>query len=228
MHPGLYIAVSGNIIQEEKLNTITNNLANANTPGFKKDRIAFRQYFLAAIGEEKTDLSPGVIHRTDNPFDLAIQGDGYFTIQTPQGIAFTRRGDFTLDKNRRLVTVNGCPVLGEKGPIVISSNSFTVNNEGMVIVDGKVIDKLKIVSFPENNLRRLGESLLIPAAGLSPVPAEKAEIWQGYLEDSNVNVVKEMANMIEVLRIYEACQKDIQTIDEATTRAINDVGNVRA
>ncbi len=227
MNLGIYTAVSGNIIQEEKLNVIANNLANANTPGFKKDRIAFRQYFLAAIGERKTDLSPGVIHQTNNPFDLAIQGEGYFTVQTPQGIAFTRGGNFTLDKDKRLVTSNGYPVLGKKGPIVINGSKVVINNEGSVIVDGKVINQLKIVTFPKKNLQRLGSGLLIPAAGVSPVEAKNAEVWQGYLENANVNVVKEMVNMIEVMRTYEACQKTIQSIDEATNQAINNVGNVR-
>jgi len=228
MHPAIYICLSGNIVQEEKLDVLTNNLANADTPGYKKDVVAFQQYLLSTMERLKTDLSPGIIHRTENPLDFAIQGDGYFTVKTPMGIAFTRRGDFSLDAKKRLVTREGFLVLGKKGPIVVKGNKLEITHDAQVVIDGKVVDKLRIATFPSGNLLRLGSSLLVPPAGVSPSYRFSGEIWQAHLEESNVNVIKEMVNMIDVLRTYEACQKIIQTIDETTGRAVNEVGSVRA
>ncbi|MCD6320200.1 MAG: flagellar hook-basal body protein [Candidatus Desulfofervidaceae bacterium] len=227
MHPGIYIGLSGSIVQEEKLNVITTNLAFANVPGYKKDAITFQQYFLSTMEKVKTDLSAGNIHNTGNSFDFAIQGEGYFTVKTPMGIGFTRRGDFSLDAKRRLVTKEGFLVLGKRGPIVVKGSKLEITSDAQVVVDGKVVDKLRIATFPTNNLLRLGTSLLVPPSGVSPSYRFSGEIWQGYLEESNVNVVKEMVNMVDVLRTYETCQKIVQTIDETTGKAVNEVGSVR-
>ncbi|MDL1956488.1 MAG: flagellar hook-basal body protein [Candidatus Desulfofervidus auxilii] len=227
MHPSIYIALSGSIVQEERLNTITHNLANVNTPGYKKDIIGFRQYFLSALEYIQIDFTPGPLLPTDNPFDLAIEGDGFFVIETPDGIRYTRRGDFKLDQKHRLVTKQGFLVLGKKGVIFVRGKDFVVDQDGIVRVDGVAVDSLRIENFPKGTiLKKEQNGLFVPMNGATSSSVQ-AKVKQGYLEGANVNIVKEMANMIQTLRNYETCQKLIQCIDEITGRAINEVGIIK-
>jgi len=227
MYPGIYIGLSGSVVQEDKLNTITHNLANVNTPGYKKDVMGFSQYFLSALQYLQTDFSPAPLFPTKNPFDLALEGRGFFTISTPNGVRYTRRGDFMLDLQHQLVTKDGYPVLGKKGSIIVNGENFVVDTSGTIRVDGVPIDTLRIEDFPEGTLlKKEANGLFAPPLGVEPVPS-KATVKQGYLESANVNVVEEMVNMIQTLRNYEACQKIIRSIDETVGKAVNEVGAIK-
>ena len=226
MHPGIYFALSGSLVQEERLKIVTNNLANADTPGYKKDVSSFHQYLLSVLGKRYTDFSPGLLKPTKNPLDLAIEGNGFFTISTPMGIRYTRRGDFSLNSKQILVTKDNYPVLGKKGPIVIKGSKVSIDTNGNVWVDGRLVDTLKIVAFPKGTkLKKEGGGIFAAEAKSAGRPSSII-VHQGFLESANVNVIENMINMIEIIRTYEACQKVIQSLDETDNKAINEIGRV--
>jgi len=257
MSGGIYMAASGALAYEKRLQIISNNLANANTVGFKMDHGQFQSIdpvdlpaSLSSPSPELntsqaqsfwfqfnsyTDFTHGSLKNTGNDFDLALIGDGFFCIQKPDGVHYTRKGDFTLNDEGVLVTRNGFPVVGDGGEITVKGSEnphefkkFAVDEDGNVSVDGKQVGSLRIVNFPEpGKLLKMGDTLFKPAEN-SP-PSEEAgdfKVSQGFVELSNVDVVKMMTEMIEVLRGYESYQKVIRTADEASSRSINEVGKV--
>ena len=255
MSGGIYMAASGALAYEKKLQIISNNLANANTVGYKMDRAQFNVIeqnnlpaSLASNTPEMstsqaqsfwfqfnsfTDFTSGSLKNTGNDFDLALIGEGFFCIQKPEGVHYTRKGDFTLDAEGTLVTRNGHPVIGDSGEITVKYaedprkvKAFEVDLEGNVLVNGQQVGSLRIVKFSEpDKLMKMGDTLFKPAEN-SPAPqeAEDAKVSQGFVELSNVDVVKMMTEMIVVLRGYETYQKVMRSADEAFTKSINDVG----
>jgi len=256
MSGDIYLAAAGALACEKRLQIISNNLANANTVGFKMEQGYFKQFdpndpalsaVQNAVGTESqadlfwtnfnvyTDYSSGPLKMTGNDFDLALEGEGFFCIQTPEGVHYTRKGDFTLNADGILVTRNGYPVLGEGGEITVKSNEnpnqyaqFAVDEEGNVSVEGQQVDTLRIVKIADlSRLAKAGDTLFRPpAAGAAEVGADNFRVSQGFIELSNVEVVKMMTEMIEVLRGYESYQKVIQAADESNAKAINDVGKL--
>jgi flagellar basal-body rod protein FlgG len=257
MSGGIYMAASGALAYEKRLQIISNNLANANTVGYKMDHGQFQSIDPADLptsstltGPEMntsqaqsfwfefnsyTDFTHGSLKNTANDFDLALIGKGFFCVQKPDGIHYTRKGDFTLNADGVLVTRNGWPVMGDGGKITVNYKEnphqykkFAVDEEGNVSVDGKEIGSLRIVEFSEPyRLRKMGDTLFKPAENSPPAQeAQDFKVSQGFVELSNVDVVKMMTEMIEVLRGYESYQKVIRTADEATARVINEVGKV--
>lgn len=257
MSGGIYVAASGALAYEKRLQIISNNLANANTVGYKMDHGQFQfideadlpASFVPDSPELNTSAAPdfwfqfnsytdftnGSLRNTGNDFDLAIIGKGFFCVQKPDGVHYTRKGDFTLNADGVLVTRNGYPVMGDGGEITVKGTTdpqqhktFAVDEEGNVSVDGKEVGRLRIVEFPANDtLRKMGDTLFKPADN-SPPPkaAEDFKVSQGFVELSNVDVVKMMTEMIEVLRGYESYQKVIRSADEASAKSINEVGKV--
>ncbi len=251
------MAASGALAYEKRLQIISNNLANANTVGYKMDHGQFQSIDPADLpasstltGPEMntsqaqsfwfefnsyTDFTHGSLKNTANDFDLALIGKGFFCVQKPDGVHYTRKGDFTLNADGVLVTRNGWPVMGDGGEITVNNKEnphqykkFAVDEEGNVSVDGKEIGSLRIVEFSEPyRLRKMGDTLFKPAENSPPAQeAQDFKVSQGFVELSNVDVVKMMTEMIEVLRGYESYQKVIRTADEATARVINEVGKV--
>jgi len=255
MSGGIYMAASGALAYEKRLQIISNNIANANTVGYKMDQGSFEfidpanlPASLATGASEMTtsqtqnfwfqfnsytDFSTGSLKNTGNDFDLALIGDGFFCIQKPDGVHYTRKGDFTLDAEGVLVTRNGYPVIGDGGEISLTQaenpqklKAFEVDEEGNVYVNGQQAGSLRIVTFPEpDKLLKMGDTLFKPAEN-SPPPQEAtdARVSQGFVELSNVDVVKMMTEMIEVLRGYETYQKVIRSADETSAKSINEVG----
>ena len=226
MDTGIYQAIRGSLIQGRRFDIISSNLANVGTTGFKKDTLTFDRALLEYV---KTDLSQGNLRLTGNPLDIALEGDGFFRIQTPSGIRYTRNGSFCLNAAGALVTKNGDPVLGESGPIIIESGDITIDTQGGITVGEAVVDTLSVDTFvrPER-LQKQGLSYCIYTGDEEGiVKPEKVVIKQGFLEESNVMVVEEMTKMIETLRTYEIYQKIIQTFDETSYKAINEVGRVQ-
>ena len=235
---GIYTAAAGMLVQHTHNDVVANNLANASTPGFRRDRIlvrSFPQFDLyrtpegapvgslttgAAVDEVVPDMMPGPIKFTGNDLDLALEGPGYFAVATPQGIAYTRSGSFMLDGEGYLATKDGYRLLGRNGPLA-GSGPVTGNDEGLVFAGDEAVDGLLIVDFPPGTVpEKMGTSLVAgPAA-----PVEEVRVRQGHLEMANVNVVREMIDLIAVMRAYEANQKIIQAHDETLGKAVNEMG----
>ncbi|MEN6521534.1 MAG: flagellar hook-basal body protein [Armatimonadota bacterium] len=227
---GLYSAAAGMLGQIEQQDTISNNLANANTSGYKRSAISFAAVSRGVTIEEmseagtsskqvrcvvpipfsKQDNRQGTLQDTGNPTNLAIDGPGYFVVKNGQSQQLTRHGDFTLNKSGQLSTSDGSLVMGQNGPIKISGSDWSIDPKGTVHVNGNVVDKLQIV--PDNSTRAANGSQSV------------GEVLQGEVEGSNVSVVREMVSMITALRAYEANQKSIQSIDQTLEKAIS-VGN---
>lgn len=198
------------------------------------------------VNEVYTELEQGGMKQTENPLDLALDGKGYFTIQTKDGLRYTRNGGFVVNKDSYLVTKEGDYVLGENGPIQIKQNNFSITDQGEVVVNGdlqpdmqrlvsstendwknpQTIDKLRIVDFNQPRaLKKQGNSMFVATEeSLPEIPASDYKVKEGFLEISNVNPVIEMVRMIEVQRIYEANQKTLQTSDAELGRLINETG----
>ena len=227
MERGLYIAASGMLSEMQRQDLIANDLANASTPGYKADRTAqhsFDEMLLAnqrtgapvgalgsgvSIARQVTDLSPQALRETGEPLDFAITGDGFFGVQSGDGLRFTRNGRFMADGNGRLTDQMGNLVVGRNGEPV------SVNADGTV-------DPGQLGVFNVQNARKAGEGLFTGAAG---GPAE-GQVRSGALESSGVDAARTMVDMIASLRAFEAGQRVITTIDSTLQKAANDVGRV--
>lgn len=232
MDRSVFVALSGAVLQEKKMDYIANNLANVNTAGFKGQKPAFeealagpfRHRAFANTSEVSTDLTHGVLHKTDRTLDVAIEGEGFFVVQTPAGERYTRDGSFTLGPEGTLTTRDGHPVLGENGPVALNSPDITVNKEGGVESRGIEVDKLRLVNLEPGEFLREGDLYAAPQGAVpAPAPAETT-MAQGYVEASNVNPVRAMTAMIEAQRAFETHAKMIQTIDGMTRKTIDEVG----
>lgn len=171
-----------------------------------------------------TDYSPGGMKETGNPLDVALSSEGFFTVLTPDGIAYTRDGQFTLDSNGSLVTKNGYYVQGEGGPVQINGEHVEIGQRGEIIVDGEIVNQLMVRQFDTEDLTRVRDAMYVPRDSAGGVPVEQPEIMQGYLELSNVNIVREMVDMISTQRHYEANSKVIRAIDQSLQKTVNNVG----
>ena len=180
-----------------------------------------------------TDFSPGALMETGGKFDLALNGPGFFKIQGEDGTLYTRCGSFVINGEGNLSTLDGKEVLGQGGPINVNGAEFEVTKDGRVIVDGDEVGVLDIVDIRNREfLRKIGDSLYKMATDINgeEIPAEEepftGEVFQGYLEESNVNAITEMVEMITLLREFEAGQKAIRTQDEMMDKASNEIGRV--
>lgn len=258
---GLYIAASSAISENKRIDVIANNIANANTSGFKKDTMiteSFPDVLMKRIGgsdykdiiakapiaskigyigkmnhgvrvdEVFTNFEQGTFTSSGNPLDLALQGKGFFAVETPAGERYTRSGEFTLDSEGYITTKEGYKVLGQNGAIQVEGKNLIINEKGQVFSDENEIDTLKLVDFNDYTLlKKVGESLFTDASNQTANMKESdGLIQQGYVEGSNVNSVKSMVEMITMLRSYEANQKVIKTHDELLGKSVNEIGRV--
>jgi flagellar basal-body rod protein FlgF len=246
---GLYGAATGMIALMDKQDVISNNLANVNTPGFKKDYASISSFpemlvyasdrqsssntdyrsigkmgFGVGIGQTGFVMSNGVLRNTGAPLDLALSGGGFFAVKTSGGEQYTRNGSFSKDAYGRLADSDGNLVLGEKGTISVNGKEVLIDNGGRVQVDGKYVDTLKVRSFPRNALTKVGANLFSASTG--GVVSKDLSIRQGYLEASNVDSTGEMVDMVQTIRAYETNQRILKTQDEILGRAVNEVGRV--
>lgn len=239
----MYAASTGAFSNQRRLDVLANNLANINTPGFKQDRLVFRVpvesekegdlhtgYLQGSASPipsgARTDFSQGILRNTDNPLDLALDGTGFFCVQTPGGTHYTRNGRFTINGDGVLATRDGHPVLGKGGEIKIDGSDVSVDGEGKVSVDGSEVGTLKVVTVSQPaSLKKMGNTLFA-SGGSDEKEAEGVKIRQGYLETSNVNSIKVMTEMIDISRSYESYQKTIQFLNDATKKSISEVGRL--
>jgi flagellar basal-body rod protein FlgG len=241
----MYLAAAGALVQQLRLEVLANNVANINTIGYKGDRSIFRipeetepQTFETPIEGIQSlspyappfatviDFSQGAIRSTGNSLDVAIDGSGFFTIQTPDGVQYTRQGNFTLDADGVLVTQDGYPVLGDGGEITLEEGTVEIDMQGGVYVDGDEVGRLQIIDFPDSDtLKKVGNGRFeLTDAAIQGNRPESTALRQGHIETANVNPVLAMTEMIETSRAFDAYQKVIQSADEATSTSINDVG----
>lgn len=227
MISGIYNLIDGSLTQQLRFETIANNMANINTNGFKKNIISFNQA-LEMNSISKADFTQGPVRHTGNELDVALDSEGFFKIQTGNGIRYTRDGAFTLDENGTLVTLNGDSVFGQNGPITIDGSKVTIGGDGQVQVDDESVDRLMVVDFENPQLlQKEGGSMYFYSGEEKEISTvEDVGVQQGYLESSNVNSTEEMIKMIETYRAFESVQKAIQSIDKVTDKMVNDYGLV--
>lgn len=240
-----YVGLSQQIALQREMEMTANNIANMNTTGYKTQKVMFLEYLnrardsgIAATPDtlrqvldygSYRDLSAGTLHQTHNTLDFALQGEGYFAVETGAGTQYTRNGSFSLNNNGDLVTQAGYAVLDENGGAITippETRHITLTRQGDVVADDAIIGRLKIAVFDNPQaLRTVGDNLL-DAGGAVEMPAEERIVLQGMVEKSNVNPVTEMNRMIEVLRMYQATAKMIQNDHERIRTAIQKLSKV--
>lgn len=272
----IWVSISGQVAQQQKVETIANNVANANTVGFKKDQLVFKEHLTALTkGVEDIDIprkefSPadfyhtqgaenamvavdgsftifeqGTMIPTNNPLDVALKGEGFIEVLTPGGVRFTRKGNFSMNREGELVTDQGYKVLGairgnidlsrepasipspEERIIRIPTNTkITFSAEGDILTRDGQIGQLSVVEFKDMHaLRKEGNALFISPGEENIVRADiKTTVNQGFLEGSNVNAIEEMSELIKAHRHFESIQKAINAYDSISGKAANDIG----
>lgn len=256
---GLYTSGYGMMTLNKKMDVLSNNMANVNTNGFKKDRVTYEEFSdvlvkrlfdyqnvpsgrNAAIGNMTmfndvamvhTDYTQGSLEDTGTTTDMAISGDetAFFAVAVPDENGdfreyYTRDGSFKLDSLGRLVTKDGYAVMGQNGAITLEGDDFVISKRGEIIQNDEVVASLKIrkIDNPET-MRKYGMNLLTVTEETQD-GAFDGTVLQGYLERSNVDSVKEMVEMISLLRAYESNQKMIQYQDATLEKAVNEIGRV--
>ena len=237
MIKGIYTSAAGmqsRIVEEE---ITSNNLANVNTTGFKKDGINFRKVLdgslvmmnqdgISEAHEVRVNFGQGELSPTQNALDVALDGDGFFVVLTEDGEAYTRNGNFMVDSEGMLVTSLGHKVLGEAGPIQLFPGAVEIRESGEIFQNDALVDQFELVDFADgSSLRKQGEGLFAPSDnGAETVDVEGTMVRQGYLEDSNVNAISEMVKLITIAKIFQVGQKAIQAQDRTLDRAVNSIG----
>jgi flagellar basal-body rod protein FlgF len=255
---GLYTAASGALVAQSQADVIANNLANVNTSGFKRTLLQVQSApemglyrrqndpsgnpggtsstaFIGALGmgaqimDTPAVFEQGTLASTGNPLDVAIQGNAFFAIQTPQGVRYTRDGQFAQDSTGRLMTMDGNPVLGTNGPIRLQQNGgpVQIDQNGNITQGGRNVDTIALVQFGNlTQLRPEGDNRFVATnAALAARATTGSTIHQGYLEKSNANVVRSMVDLITAQRWFEANEKVMQQQDQANGWAIETVAN---
>jgi len=245
---GMTSAASALRYWERRQEVASNNLANVSTTGFKGER-AFAQLLDGGtpVIDATTDLRAGALRPTGAPLDLALGGDGFLVVQTPDGERLTRGGAFRLDEQRRVVTANGEPLLGETGEITLDAESAAalegsvaagtaspdglgtalvqVDRHGGVRVAGREVGRLRVERVPDGErLEHAGAGLFVPPDGRQPVPDAERDVRQGTLEESNVSPISSLVEMITVQRAYASVQKAMTTLDAARGTITTDIG----
>jgi len=228
MNNGIYAASTGLLARTQELDLAANNLANANTTGFRGGRVSFKTQMMTAaansasravssfgvLGSTRTDFSQGSLQSTGNPLDLALEGDGFFAVQAPTGVQYTRNGNFHLTGAGALVTAQGFPVLGSNGPIILPVGTAEISSSGVISVNGDVAGQLQLSALdPGVTPTPLGDAYFsAPAAAATA--ASQLSVRQGSLESSNINPVESAVNLIEIQRNAEMMQRALTTFHD--------------
>lgn len=206
------VLVGGQVV-DQLIHNYSGNIIGTMSGGIRVDRVV-------------TDFEQGELAGTSNPLDFAIDGEGFFTIETPNGTRYSRGGNFKLNADYELVTNEGYNVVGFDGPIVLGDGEISVNDFGEITMDGEIIDKFAMVN-PKNiqDMHKEGLSLYSMDGDLEDLGFE-GQVRQRFIENSNINTVNEMINMITLYRNYESNQKLVTTYDGTLDKVINEVGVV--
>lgn len=242
-NPG-YVALSRQMVLKRQMDVVANNLANVTTPGFRAESMVFVEHLdrlrhsgprdkVSFVQDIATvhDLRPGPLTTTGNVLDLAIRGDGYFAVETPEGERFTRAGHFALDADGQVVTTAGYPVLGDNGtPIVIppESGQIVIADDGTISTDQGTVALLRLVRFENQQALKRQENGFYDAGPQIAEPAEDSDVQQGTLESSNVMGVVEMTKMMATVRSYQTAATLTNEEHERQRRAITALAPVRS
>jgi len=229
MDSGLYAACAGLVARTQALDLAANNLANVNTNGYKALLPTFQSVLANAssstvsnpiaqavndygvLGDSRTDLGQGSLEHTGSDFDFALQGDGWFALQNGSGKLYTRNGNFHVDRNGRLATADGIPVLGTQGPITIPPGKLSVSGDGTISVDGALAGQLQIEKFaPGTESTPSGSSYFSAPSGSAR--SSNAQVTQGSLENSNVSPVSAAVDLVTLQRHADLLQQALTTI----------------
>jgi flagellar basal-body rod protein FlgF len=234
MDAAMYKALSGAIAQMRRLEVTTQDLANVNTSGYKGQRLAFREVLAqgvppeerpggwVAIGDQRTRLSPGDIQSTGNPFNLALESDGFFVVQTARGERYTRNGSFALRSDGTVVTPQGDALLGEGGPIQVVGGRMEVAADGSVRTEEGEVGRIRVIRFADSSqVVKEGDSLFRSSPDNTNV-AEDIRVLQGSLEQSNVRPIDGMVSLIALNRQFEAYQRAMKLMDSVTERLLSE------
>jgi flagellar basal-body rod protein FlgF len=212
---GMESAASALRFWERKQEIVANNLANVSTDGFKAQRVFARMLDGAnPVAETSSDLSTGSLKQTGNSLDVALDGPGFFVVTTANGDRYTRGGSMRLDEKHHLVDAEGRAMVGEKGPITVGTGPVEIDATGQVKQNGQLLDRLKVETAPKGTeLTREGEALWVPPATRQVMKPEARSVKQGYLEESNVNSMGALIDMVSIQRAYASVQKAIIELD---------------
>jgi flagellar basal-body rod protein FlgF len=255
MENALLVGLSRQMALSHELDIIANNIANIDTTGYKADNSMFAEYLMSRASDQTfsgrdrrvsyvqdratwIDMSPGAVSHTGNPLDVAIDGPGYLTVQTPRGQRYTRAGALAINGSGQLVTDEGYQVIGDSGPI-----TFQVNDHDVVISASGIITvregnnpadaprgKIQLVTFDQpQRLQKDGDSTFLAPNGANPIPASpNTRVVQGAVEKSNVNGVAAMARMIEITRSYTDIANILQQQSDQRRNALSQLSQTPA
>lgn len=224
MSSGYYAACVGLMSRTQALDTIANNLANVSTTGFRASHNVFSSLLATAndsplsalnqdaneygiLGGTQLDVTQGALVPTGNDLDLAMEGPGYFAVQTSGGPAYTRGGNFRVSPQGQLMTAAGDPVLGDNGPITIVGQPVSISTDGTISVDGAIAGRLKIVEFPPATAIESVGGMNYTAPAGAAVAAKNSQVRQGMLESSNVNPITSVVELITAQRQVETMRR---------------------
>lgn len=246
MSSGIWIAASGASSQITALDVTANNLANASTPGYKAQTALFQEHLIQAafvgdarqemrytgVAEVSSDMRPGSISPTGRPLDAAIAGDGFFTVQTPEGERYTRAGAFHVAPGGGLVTPDGHAIVGTTGKPLFAANSqgaITLGEDGSLRAGKEVVGRLKIVTFSDSSELEAEGTQLYRATERSGIAKAESdvELHVGAVEMPNISIVKGMTQLVTASRTFETLQKAVEVFSEMERRAANDIVGAR-
>jgi len=236
MENGIYIGISRQAALRRQMDVVANNLANVNTPAYRAERMVFQEFlmkppqdqtgysYVQDVGQYRSTEN-GPITATGNELDVALNGEGYFVVDTPLGERYTRHGRFQLDANGFVVTTEGHQVLSDAGPIQIppQSTSIEINGDGSISTDVATLGKLQVVQFEDDQEPKRGANGLYTTEQ-DPQVATDVQLVQGSLEQSNVVAVLEITRMIEISNAHNSLRKILENEDERNRTMIRRLG----
>jgi flagellar basal-body rod protein FlgF len=241
---GFYMLGSGMLTQNSILSGISNNLANVNTPGYKKKEVSsttFGKLVINRVDSQRTPIgtlnmintadktnvihSEGTLKNTDRTLDFAIKGEGFFAVQGQNGVEYTRDGSFNVDQEGYLVLNNQGRVLGNNGPIKIGTDNFTADAQGNLSVDGQTIDKIAVYNFADYNDLKISDTGMFLSTGGATLMTDPDIVWKT-VEGSNVDAAKEMTNALATQRNLQSCTQAVKMYDQVLQKAVTDIGKI--
>jgi flagellar basal body rod protein FlgG len=220
---------------QDRANAVSQNIANVLTPGYKRVHAVAEPFDaqMAAVQSSSTaprtsialDMRPGPMRPTGRPQDIAVEGDGFLEISTPNGPAYTRQGSLRVDPEGRLLSSQGMPVMGAAGEIRLANEAFTVLPSGDIRQGERVVARLKLSYFDKvGSMVAAGNGLFLQGEAVSRMPDAPGTFRTGFIEGSNVNSPQEMVRLTETVRHFESMQKMVQGYDETLEKAIRKLG----
>ena len=220
-----------------EMQVVAHNIANTNTPGFKAERLIFQEFlsnpqsrdslsFVTDIGTAR-DMDTGPLSSTGNTFDIALSGDGFFTIETPLGERYTRHGRFQLDGERQLVTSEGYPVLGQNGPLTIPTDEgeISIASDGTITTEDTQVGQIQVVTFEDpQQLRKAASGLFIAPDGVDAQEPDTVQMVQGMVEESNVQPILEITRMMGIHRTHDSVARMLRQENDRVKDMIDTLG----